>query len=94
MQFLQDKLLTQTTIAGLQQHPLHPAMWHKRPRLMRNNLPFVLHDNARCHVAKNVTFLLRWRLKEPFRGHQFPDASSVGFFIADINNDLPQLADI
>ncbi|XP_035212257.1 histone-lysine N-methyltransferase SETMAR-like [Stegodyphus dumicola] len=42
----------------LQQY-LHPAMRRKRPRLLHNNLPIVLHDNARCHI-EDVTLLLRW----------------------------------
>ncbi|XP_035213128.1 uncharacterized protein LOC118187059 [Stegodyphus dumicola] len=41
------------------QHHLRPAMRRKRPRLLHNNLPIILYGNARCHVANNVTLLLR-----------------------------------
>ncbi|GFY03292.1 hypothetical protein TNCV_1172511 [Trichonephila clavipes] len=41
------------------QHYLRPAMRHKRRRLLQNNVPIVLYDNARCHVTSNVTRLLR-----------------------------------
>jgi len=61
-------------------HHLSPAMRRKRPRLFQNNLPIVLHDNARCHVANNITFLLRrwqWEILEhpPYS----PDMSPCDF---------------
>src|SRR5258705_4248364 len=49
------------------QHHLRPAVRRKRPRLLRDNLPIVLYDNARCHVAQDVKDLLRrwsWEVLE------------------------------
>ncbi|XP_035229771.1 histone-lysine N-methyltransferase SETMAR-like [Stegodyphus dumicola] len=109
------------------QHHLPPAMRRKCSRLLHNNLPIVLHNNARCHVAHNATLLLlqwQWeiqkhppyspdmspcdfdlfpKLKEPLRGHRFPDVSSVLHAVersvAHINNQhlatgLQRLPDI
>ncbi|GFX93443.1 DUF4817 domain-containing protein [Trichonephila clavipes] len=41
---------------------LPTAMGNKRPCLLPNNIPIVLHGNARCHVADNSTLLLRQEL--------------------------------
>ncbi|KAJ4432257.1 hypothetical protein ANN_20874 [Periplaneta americana] len=46
------------------EHNLHPAVQRKRPHFLRDNPPFILHDNARCHVARAVAELLQgWDCK-------------------------------
>ncbi|KFM75762.1 hypothetical protein X975_25625, partial [Stegodyphus mimosarum] len=57
MLYLKDKLSTQITIADFYSTICIRLCGTKRPRL--------LHDNARCHVANNVTLLLRqWQILE------------------------------
>ncbi|KFM60570.1 Mariner Mos1 transposase, partial [Stegodyphus mimosarum] len=58
------------------QHHLRPAMRHKCPRLLHNNLPIIL----RCHVANNVTLLLRrWQWKILEHPPCSPDMSPCDF---------------
>ncbi|KAJ4440053.1 hypothetical protein ANN_08184 [Periplaneta americana] len=41
------------------EHNLHPVMRRKCPHFLRDNPPFILYDNARCHVAGTVAELLQ-----------------------------------
>ncbi|KAJ4440407.1 hypothetical protein ANN_08548 [Periplaneta americana] len=51
--------IDETVLPRFSQHNLRPAMLRKRPHFLRDNPPFLLHDNARCHVAGAVAELLQ-----------------------------------
>ena len=47
-------------------HHLCPALWHKHPCLLLNNLPILFHYNAPCHIRNNATLLFWWSsMKHP-----------------------------
>ncbi|GFU26330.1 mariner Mos1 transposase [Trichonephila clavipes] len=64
------------------QHPVRLPMRRKRPRLLQNNLLIVLLDNARCHVANNVTLLKRrWQREILEHPPYSPGMSPCDFYL-------------
>jgi hypothetical protein len=59
------------------EHNLRPAMRRKRPHILRDNPPCVLHNNARCHVPGAVSDLLqRWHWEVLEHPPYSPDMSA------------------